>query len=54
MGYSIYEMQRRLDIWGEDANEFRLSRGEGRKLGWEYLPSPGGPRVCLGRVHNLD
>jgi len=49
LGYSVYVMQRRHDIWGEDADEFRPERWEGRKLGWEFVPFSGGPRVCLGR-----
>ena len=49
VGYSVYVMHRRADIWGEDVEEFHPSRWEGRKLGWEYLPFSGGPRVCLGR-----
>lgn len=49
VGYHTYVMQRRKDIWGEDADEFRPSRWEGRKLGWEMVPFSGGPRVCLGR-----
>jgi cytochrome P450 len=47
--YSVYVMHRRLDIWGEDADAFRPERWEGRKIGWEYLPFNGGPRICLGR-----
>jgi cytochrome P450 len=49
VGYSIYVMHRRPDIWGPDSEEFHPERWEGRKLGWEYLPFSGGPRVCLGR-----
>jgi cytochrome P450 len=48
-GYSAYVMQRRHDIWGEDAGEFRPARWEGRKLGWDFIAFRGGPRVCLGR-----
>ena len=44
-----YAMQHRPDIWGEDAEEFRPERWEGRKLGWEWVPFGGGPRKCLGR-----
>jgi cytochrome P450 len=47
--YSTYVMQRRPDIWGADAEEFKPARWEGRKLGWEMIPFSGGPRVCIGR-----
>lgn len=49
VGYPVYVMQRRKDIWGEDALEFNPDRWEGRKSGWEFLPFNGGPRICLGR-----
>jgi hypothetical protein len=49
VGFSAYVMHRRTDVWGEDAMEFRPARWEKRKLGWEYVPFSGGPRVCLGR-----
>lgn len=49
VGYSAYVMHRRKDIWGEDADEWRPARWEGRKLGWEWIAFSGGPRVCLGR-----
>lgn len=55
--YSVYAMQRREDIWGEDANFFRPERwGEARKGGYggfEYLPFNGGPRICLGQQFAL-
>jgi cytochrome P450 len=44
-----YAMQHRPDIWGEDAEDFRPERWEGRKPGWEWIPFGGGPRKCLGR-----
>lgn len=47
--YSVYVMQRRKDLWGEDADEFKPERWLGRKTGWEYLPFNGGPRICIGR-----
>ncbi|KAK4999186.1 hypothetical protein LTR66_001720 [Elasticomyces elasticus] len=50
--WSLYTMQRRKDFYGEDSEEFRPERwlGEnGLRVGWEYLPFNGGPRVCLGQ-----
>ncbi|KAK5008463.1 hypothetical protein LTR28_003935 [Elasticomyces elasticus] len=50
--WSLYTMHRRNDFYGEDAEEFRPERwlGEnGLRVGWEYLPFNGGPRVCLGQ-----
>ena len=47
-------MQRRKDIYGLDADEFRPERWEddalvsNKALKWAYLPFNGGPRVCLG------
>jgi cytochrome P450 len=51
--YSVYVMQRRKDLWGEDADEFRPDRWDGRKSGWEYLPFNGGPRICIGQQFAL-
>lgn len=60
--WSTYTMQRRKDIYGDDAGVFRPERWldcglEGRKglrVGWEYLPFNGGPRVCIGRTYFND
>ena len=57
VAYSLYTMHRRKDLFGEDAEVFRPERwldgeGEGEKglrVGWEYLPFNGGPRICIGR-----
>lgn len=51
VGFPVYYMHRRKDIYGQDAMEFRPERWEGPKLadiGWAYLPFHGGPRLCLG------
>ncbi len=47
--YSVYVMQRRKDLWGEDFDDFRAGKWLGRKSGWEYLPFNEGPRIRLGR-----
>ncbi|MGH7961572.1 MAG: cytochrome P450 [Candidatus Binatia bacterium] len=36
--YSVHVMHHSKEIWGDDAEEFRPERWEGRKQGWEYLP----------------
>lgn len=53
IGYHVYVLHRRKELWGEDADEFRPERWAGRKPGWEYLPFNGGPRVCLQTVLRL-
>lgn len=51
--FATWTMQRRKDIWGEDADEFVPTRWE--KLSPEmeesYLPFNAGPRVCIGRTY---
>jgi cytochrome P450 len=52
VGYSVYAMHRRQDIYGPDADLFRPERWENdalKDVGWGYLPFNGGPRVCLGQ-----
>jgi cytochrome P450 len=46
-------LQRRVDVWGHDAAEFRPERWEGRKMDWNYIPFSGGSRVCLGQQYAL-
>ncbi|KAF2757314.1 n-alkane-inducible cytochrome P450 [Pseudovirgaria hyperparasitica] len=50
VGYCVYAMHRRRDIYGPDADEFRPERWEGHELsevGWGYLPFNKGPRRIL-------
>ena len=55
--YSLWTMHRRKDIYGEDAEEFKPERWldedgkKGLRVGWEYLPFNGGPRICIGREY---
>ncbi|KAF1986177.1 cytochrome P450 [Aulographum hederae CBS 113979] len=59
VNYSVYVMQRRKDLWGEDADEFRPGRWEEGKMrkgdrgGWGFLPFNGGPRICIGQQYAL-
>ncbi|KAH8898479.1 cytochrome P450 [Thozetella sp. PMI_491] len=47
--YNVYGLHRREDIFGPDFEEFRPSRWESLRLGWEFLPFSGGPRTCIGQ-----
>ena len=58
--WSVYTMQRREDLYGEDAAIYKPERwldeedgkgSKGLRVGWEYVPFNGGPRICLGRMY---
>ncbi|KAL8641184.1 MAG: hypothetical protein Q9228_001980 [Teloschistes exilis] len=57
--YAVYATHRRKDLFGEDAEEFKpdrwLDEGDkkGLRVGWEYLPFNGGPRICIGQQFAL-
>ncbi|KAH7313319.1 cytochrome P450 [Stachybotrys elegans] len=56
VGYCVYAMHRRKDIYGDDADKFRPERWEDdslKDIGWAYLPFNGGPRRCLGQEFAL-
>jgi len=53
VNYSVYATHRDKVLWGDDANDFRPERWDGRKPGFEYLPFNGGPRICLGQQFAL-
>ncbi|KHN97412.1 cytochrome P450 52A12 [Metarhizium album ARSEF 1941] len=53
VGYSVFLMHRRKDLWGEDCDVFRPERWESRKPGWDFLPFNGGPRICIGQQFAL-
>lgn len=57
VGYSVYHMHRRNDLYGLDANEFRPERWEGSdldRISWGFMPFHGGPRLCLGSQCNFN
>ena len=50
IGYSPLFMQRRKDLFGPDADEFKPERWETwHPQPWTYVPFNGGPRICLGQ-----
>ncbi|KAI9811427.1 MAG: hypothetical protein M1827_005410 [Pycnora praestabilis] len=51
--WSTYTMHRRTDYYGDDAEEFKPERWETLRVGWEYLPFNGGPRICIGQQFAL-
>ncbi|RAL03376.1 cytochrome P450 [Aspergillus ibericus CBS 121593] len=51
--YSVHVMHRSKELWGDDADVFRPERWLGKKYGWDYLPSNGGPRICLDQQFAL-
>ncbi|KAK1073306.1 hypothetical protein LTR74_002015 [Friedmanniomyces endolithicus] len=56
VGFSVYIMHRRADLWGPDALSFNPDRwgDEKRKVpAWQFLPFLGGPRVCVGQQFAL-
>ncbi|ETN45423.1 uncharacterized protein HMPREF1541_09254 [Cyphellophora europaea CBS 101466] len=53
VSYSVHNIQRRKDLFGEDAEEFVPERWIDRKAGWEFVPFNGGPRICLGQQYAL-
>lgn len=53
LALQVHLMQRRKDLWGPDADDFRPDRWDGRRPGWDYLPFNGGPRICIGQQFAL-
>ncbi|KAI4253853.1 MAG: hypothetical protein LQ352_003437 [Teloschistes flavicans] len=57
--YAVFATHRRQDLFGEDADEFKPERWldeggkRGLRVGWEYLPFNGGPRICIGQQFAL-
>jgi hypothetical protein len=60
VGYAVYIMHRRKELYGSDAESFRPERWDPnvdneadlKNIGWGYLPFNGGPRVCIGRKYS--
>ncbi|KAL8765302.1 MAG: hypothetical protein Q9209_007577 [Squamulea sp. 1 TL-2023] len=53
VGWNLYAMHRRKDLFGKDAEDFKPERWETLRPGWEYLPFNGGPRICIGQQFAL-
>ncbi|KAL9098412.1 MAG: hypothetical protein Q9163_005923 [Psora crenata] len=57
--WSLWSMHRRRDLYGPDAEYFKPERWldtpdhKGLRVGWEYLPFNGGPRICIGQQFAL-
>ncbi|GAB1312156.1 Cytochrome P450 alkane hydroxylase [Madurella fahalii] len=52
--WSNHGVHRNKDIFGPDADEFRPERWDADlRVGWEYIPFSGGPRICLGQQFAL-
>ncbi|KAL2142430.1 hypothetical protein VTI28DRAFT_1139 [Corynascus sepedonium] len=52
--WSSHVLHRNKDVFGPDADEFRPERWErDLRVGWEYIPFSGGPRICLGQQFAL-
>ncbi|KAF8804608.1 cytochrome P450 [Phlegmacium glaucopus] len=56
IGYTVFSMHRRLDLWGPDALEFDPDRFLDERLHKYLIPNPfiflpfnAGPRICLGQ-----
>ena len=52
VGYLMYAMHRREDLYGPDAKKFRPERWQNdalKDIGYGYLPFGAGPRACLGQ-----
>ncbi|GAB7341205.1 hypothetical protein MBLNU457_7492t1 [Dothideomycetes sp. NU457] len=50
---SLWHTSTRRDLWGEDAEEFRPERWEGRVHGWNFTPFGGRARTCIGQQFAL-
>ncbi|KAI2628676.1 cytochrome P450 [Hypoxylon sp. NC1633] len=48
-----YYLHRRKDLWGDDADEYRPERWNGRKKGWDFTPFSGGPQICIGQSYSM-
>ena len=56
VGYQVFSIHRRKDVYGKDADKFIPERWTERNLrpGWAFLPFNGGPRVCIGQQFALN
>ncbi|CAL8580469.1 hypothetical protein XPA_006190 [Xanthoria parietina] len=46
---NFFLTNRRKDLWGSDAEDFRPERWENHESNWDFTPFGGGPRACIGQ-----
>ncbi|KAK4452911.1 cytochrome P450 [Podospora aff. communis PSN243] len=52
--WSVWSLHRNKEVYGTDADEFRPDRWETLRVGWDYIPFSGGPRICIGQQFALS
>ena len=45
----LYVAHRSNEVWGVEAKDFMPERWAEKRIGWDFIPFGGGPRVCIGR-----
>jgi cytochrome P450 len=51
--YSPFSMHRRADLFGPNPHSYHPERWAELRVGWEFVPFNGGPRICLGQQYAL-
>ncbi|KAI4157276.1 MAG: hypothetical protein LQ342_008430 [Letrouitia transgressa] len=48
---NLFALHHRVDLYGDDVEEFKPERWEKRERDWEMSAFGGGPRACIGRKY---
>jgi cytochrome P450 len=51
--YHPFTIHRRADLFGPNPHTYNPERWENLRVGWEFIPFNGGPRICLGQQYAL-